>query len=57
ARQTRRYLVGIRNYAQLSTKRNLSAFELGRKCGICCKSEYNSRTCLNAESTSEDSEA
>ncbi|CAG8485321.1 3798_t:CDS:2 [Racocetra persica] len=59
-RQTREYPVGARNHAQSSTERDLSAFELvksGRKCGICRESGHNSRTCSNAESTSEDSEA
>ncbi|CAG8805371.1 4819_t:CDS:2, partial [Racocetra persica] len=59
-RQTRRRPVGARNHAQSSTERDSSAFELvesERKCGIYHESGHNSRTCPNAESTSEDIES
>ncbi|CAG8795333.1 28997_t:CDS:2, partial [Racocetra persica] len=56
-RQTRERPVGARNHAQSSTERDPSAFELvesERKCRIYHESRHNSRTCPNAESTSED---
>ncbi|CAG8534444.1 18807_t:CDS:2 [Gigaspora margarita] len=46
-------LVGLRNKAQNSTKRDSSAFELeeirinSRRCGMCKRTGHNSRTCPN----------
>ncbi|RHZ63686.1 hypothetical protein Glove_328g60 [Diversispora epigaea] len=52
--QTREHPVEAKNYAQSSTKRDPSTFELveqgkRRKCGLCHEIGHNSRTCPNAK--------
>ncbi|CAG8813355.1 40160_t:CDS:1 [Gigaspora margarita] len=48
---TRGHLAGAKNCSQSSTKRDPFTFELiiSRKCSICRKARYNSRTCPNIE--------